>query len=176
METIKIRTDGKLLRSIKQIVFVVSISLTIFPQLFYWYGINSIPVFRDLSILLSALGLVTLVPFTIHTYLFSRFSPILYLKIRKKIIIFTRKFTKNIDDGTMVHSVSWKCRISDSKIVITLISRGLILNDSKTAKEFTEYVALNLLKFEDKEGEFIFTYGQTPLRYDGLEVIQNVQL
>ena len=176
MHWIKIRTDGKLIRTIKQGILLIGVSMTFIPQLFYWYGLKTIQMNQEICNLISLTGSLILVPFIVYTYIYSRYSPILYLKIRKKIIIFTREFTKKVDDGTMIHSVMWRCRITDNKIVITLYSRGLILNETKTAREFTEYVALNLLQFQNKEGEFIFTYGERPARFDGMEILNNVEL
>lgn len=104
-------------------------------------------------------------------FLLSRFSPIKILRIRKKLILFTRRFIKSKADGIWIYSVKWRYTVKGKKVIIDLYPNGLIENTADTGRKLSQCLGLSLYKYEEFDNKMRYIFQEYPKRYDGLELI-----
>ena len=129
MKRLKVRTDGKALRALKQAVFLAASLLILLPVPMLMgkrSGLAAAPAARRVLIGTSIAGSSLLLLFLSLTWLFSRYSPVGWLRIRKKLILFDRLFLKSEPDGTFLHSAEWEYEVKDGRTAVTLYPGGLV--------------------------------------------------
>lgn len=174
MKTLCLKTDGKAITLIKQLIVSVSLSLMILPTVVAISVGSNITVAPQIAEILHNMYLVgsyILVISIAIMALLSRYSPLSELAVRKKLILFTRLFIKMGDDGTMKHSVNWKYSVKDKNIVVELYPNGLVDDLAEIGRKLSEYLGKTLLEFEDMDGKAHYVFGAYSPRYDGMELM-----
>lgn len=172
MKTLRLKTDGTAVTTFKQIVLFMALVFISLPALIIFWG--DLTVAPELAKILSNMfttGISLLMGFTVMMILLSRYSPVKCLAIRKKLIVFTRLFIKPETDGMLFHSVKWKYAVKGRKIVIDLYPNGLVKDTADIGKKLSEYMGETLLKYEESDGKARYIFGNSPKRYDGLELM-----
>jgi hypothetical protein len=116
-------------------------------------------------------GLIWIVVELIFLYLLSSFSPVRALQLRKKLILFTYLLTKQVENAELLFSVEWHYERTGDKIIIELYANGLISDKANLGKQLSEFLRLDLLRFEEQTNKAVYTFGKTPERLNGLEVL-----
>ena len=172
-KTLRIKTDGSAARYGKQLIVVVSLAMVALPTAIATSGGSSIaPGAMRIccGIFLSGCGL--LAGFGAGTFLFSRFSPIPMLALRKRLILFDRMFLKSAEDGTILHSVYWDYAVDGNRYVIDLHANGLVSDMAVTGQKLSEYLDKMLLDYQETDGRARYVLGDVPERYDGIALLR----
>lgn len=146
---VKVRVNSSMMTSLKIFSVMLSLTIAILPRLVYVHGYKLFKLDAQPFLVTSRIGMILFFATICFIYLYSRFSPIKILKIRKKLILFTEQLTKQTEDGMLKHSVEWHYEISDKKITIKLFSNGLIPNKDNIGEQLSEYLRKNLRKKEE---------------------------
>ncbi|MTB36806.1 hypothetical protein [Streptococcus uberis] len=109
-------------------------------------------------------------------YLFSRYSPIKFLRIRKKLILFSEQLTKQTIDGKFKHSVEWHYITNKKTTIIELYSRGLVSDKKQLSIQLSEYLNENLLSYREFNNHIQLVFGEFPRRYNAMEILTNDKL
>lgn len=168
MKTIQLRTDGKAVEVLKQFILFDSIILILMPVLIWGSGSTATPGSHGVLPAMFISGTVVLGVSALMTWLYSKYSPIKSLKIRKNLIQFTRLFLKSETDGMLFHSVKWQYALQGKKTIIDLYPNGLVNDTAKTGKELAQFIDEPLLKYEESDRKARYTFGVAPKRYDGM--------
>lgn len=172
METLKLKTDGNSVTVFKQIALVTALLFTFLPFLIiFWSDLTVAPEVHKILYNMFATGVSLLMAFTVIMILLSKDSPVKWLAIRKKLILFTRLFIKPGTYGMLIHSVKWRYAVKGGKIVIDLYPNGLVKDTADIGKKLSEYLGETLLKYEESDGKARYTFGSSPKRYDGIELM-----
>lgn len=172
MRTLKLKTDGSAVTTIKQIILIMALLFTILPAfILYWSGLKVAPEVLEILLHMLATGISVLIIYGATMFLLSRYSPVKLLEIRKKLILFTRLFLKSETDGILIHSAKWQYAVEDKKIIIDLYPNGLINDTTDIGKKLSEYLGLPLYKCEESDGKTRFIFVKPPKRYDGIVLI-----
>lgn len=147
--------------------------LALLPQFIYWSVPKNIVLNPAPFFITSFVGAWLFLTSTTLIYLFSRFSPINWLKTRKKLVLFTEMLTKQIPDGKFMYSVEWRYQVKNDKILVELFSSGLVPDKAGLGIQLSEYLRLKLLKREELSDKTRYTFGNYPKRLDGMEVLTN---
>lgn len=173
MKSLKVRTNGESLRFVKQILFAVTLLIVVLPLIVHWGLSGILNLNRSLFTTIISGGFVVLFSNVLLLYLFSRYSCIPRLRLRKQLILFTRLFTTSKEDGFVMHSVKWKYQVKNDEIEIHLYSNALINDKAKTAGQLSEYIQANLIIFREEDNYVRYVFGSFPLRFNALEVLKN---
>lgn len=169
MHTLKIRTDGKIVTAMKQSLLFISLLSVIFPVIVNGSGVTAPPAIRRILQGMFLSGLVLLMTLALSTWLLSRFSPVGWLKIRKKLILFTRMFLRSEEDGFLRYYVWWLYGVVSGRIKVILYPNGLEKDTADIARRLSEYLGVSLLKYEEADMRAICIFGCPPERFDGLQ-------
>lgn len=173
--TILLRTDGSKATAAKQIILAILLSGILLPLLI------TFPVFRgNLTVApenvrrlvdMFVTGLCLLGVFVTVRILLSKYSPVKWLAVRKKLVLFTRLFVKPKISATLYHSVRWQYWLEDKKTAIDLYPNGLVEDTAGLGRKLSEYMGEELLKYEECNGKARYLFGNSPKRYDGMRLM-----
>lgn len=173
MNNLKIRTDGKVISTLKQALVLLSLMFIFIPAIAIAIvsgsGLTATPAIRRMLCAMFLFGLVLLIILVLSVWLLSRFSPVERLKIRKKLILFTRMFLHSEEDGLLRHSVRWQYSVKNGKITADLYPNGLEKDTADIGRRLSEYLGEPLLKYEESDGRARYIFGCAPERFDGIE-------
>ena len=170
MKRLKVRTDGKTLRAVKQTVFLAALLLILLPVLMLMgkgSGLTAAPAARRVLIGTSIAGSSLLLLSLSLTWLFSRYSPVGWLRIRKKLILFDRLFLKSEPDGTFLHSAEWEYGVKDGRTAVTLYPGGLVKDTPDIGRKLSQYLKEPVLEYRESDCWVRYLFGRPPERYDG---------
>ena len=169
MKNLRIHTNGKAVTVFKQLLLLISLMFISIPVIVSGSGSTAPPaIWRILRVMfLSGCALLTIL--TLSEWLFSRHSPVERLKIRKKLILFTRMFLHSEEDGLLLHSVRWQYGMENGRIIAILYPNGLEKDTADIGRRLSEYLGETLLKYEEYDGRACYVFGCAPERFDGLE-------
>ena len=173
MRTLKIKTDGSVVRFTKQLILIIALALVIVSTIIA-ISVGKAYVAPETAQILRTiffLGCCILAIFGITMFLVSRDSPIQLLALRKRLILFNRMFLKTEQDGMIVHSVCWKYAIAGEKFVIDLYANGLVPDMAIVGQKLSEYLDKKLLDYHESDGKARYVLGDTPKRYDGIALL-----
>lgn len=172
MRNLNLVTDGNAVKTVKQVILVIAIICICLPWLILiWSDYSVTPDLHRILTRVLFVGFNLLLGGLVMMILLSRYSPFKLLALRKKLILFTRTFTKSIDDGTMLHSVKWEYDITGKKISINLYSKGMVQDTAILGKKLSEYLGEVMLEYEELDGKTHYVFGQYPDRYNGIELV-----
>lgn len=173
MRTLKIKTDGSAVRFAKQLILIIAFALVIVSTAIAISVGNAYvaPETAQTLRIISSLGNCVLIAFGMTMFLISRDSPIRWLALRKRLILFDRMFLKTEQDGTIVHSVCWKYAIDGERFIIDLYANGLVPDMAIVGQKLSEYLDKKLLDYHESDGKARYVLGDTPKRYDGIALL-----
>lgn len=164
MHTLNIRTDGKVVTVLKQALLLLSLMFVFIPAIVSGSGLTVPPAICRMLQGMFLSGLVLfIVPVSVY-WLFSRFSPVKWLKTRNDLIRFTRMFLRSEEDGLLLHSVRWEYRVDNGNITIVLYPKGLEKDTADIGRRLSEYMGETLLKYEEGDGKASYILGGAPGR------------
>ncbi|MCM1253973.1 MAG: FtsK/SpoIIIE domain-containing protein [Clostridium sp.] len=169
MKGIKIRTDGKTATITKQLLLLMSLIFITIPAIAGRRGATASPAIRRMLQIMFVSGIALLTVLSLTVWLLSRYSPIKRLKIRKKIILFTRMFLHAEEDGVFLHCVRWRYSVENEKITVVLYPNGLEKDTADIGRRLSEYLGETLIKYEEHDNMARYIFGQTPQRFDAVE-------
>lgn len=172
MHTLRRRIDGKTVKTIKQVLLAIALLFTLLPILIiFWGNLTVAPPIINILYDMFIIGVWTLTALGLTAMLFSVYSPIKSLSIRKKLSEFDRTRINSISDGILTDSVKWKYKVDGKKIIIDLYPRGLITDTAVIGKKLSQYFEENLLKYAESDYKARYILGTSPERYDGIELM-----
>lgn len=169
MKNLKIRTTGKTITLFKQVLVMISLLLMVIPAIVSGSGLIATPAVQRILWITFFCGFGFLITLALTVWLLSRYSPVKPLKIRKKLILFTRMFLHSEEDGSLRHSVRWQYSVENGKITVILYPNGLEKDTSGIGRKLSEYLGKTLLKFEEWDGKACYIFGCPPERFDAME-------
>ncbi|MDE6664004.1 MAG: hypothetical protein K2K46_11790 [Lachnospiraceae bacterium] len=169
MKNLRIRTSGKAVTAFKQLLLLISLMFIFIPAIISGSGSTAPPAIWQILQAMFLSGFALLTVLVLAVWLLSRFSPVKWLKIRKKLILFTRMFLHSEEDGLLLHSVQWQYSIEDGKITVFLYPNGLEKDTADIGRRLSEYLRKPLLKYEESDGMARYVFGRAPERFDGME-------
>lgn len=173
MRNLKLHTDGKAVTALKQLLLFTALMLVVFPAIIITNGsgVTAPPVIRTVVYVMLVSGSVLLAVHILSAWLLSRFSPVMDLEIRKKLILFTRMFLHSEEDGFLLHSVRWRYSVENKKITVFLYPDGLEKDTADIGRRLSEYLSIPLLKYEESDGYACYVFGPLPERINAVEQI-----
>ena len=96
------------------------------------------------------------------------------LKVRKRLILFTRMFLHSKEDGALLHSVSWRYGVKDGRVTADLYPNGLEKDTADIGRKLSEYLGETLLSYTESDGMARYVFGCAPRRFDGMEKLAEV--
>lgn len=169
MKNLKIRTDGKAVKTMKQLLLLISLSFIAIFAIVSRSGLTATPATQRILQTMRFSGSAVLIALILTTYLLSRYSIVKSLKVRKKLIIFTRMFLHSKEDGIFLHSVRWKYDVKDGKIIAELYPNGLEKDTADIGWRLAQNLDKTLLKYEEFDGKARYVFGCTPQPFKGKE-------
>lgn len=169
MKNLRIFTNGKAVTALKQLSLLISLMFISIPAIASGSGLTASPAIRWMLRTMFNSGLSLLTAFVLAVWLLSRFSPIKHLRVRKKLILFTRMFLHSEEDGPFLHSVRWRYNVKDGKIIADLYPNGLEKDTADIGRKLSEYLGETLLKYEEFDSRARYILGSAPERFDGME-------
>lgn len=169
MRNLKIKTSGKAVTTLKQALLLISLMFIFIPIIVSGSGSTASPAIWWILRGMFSFGFALLTTLTLSEWLFSRFSPVKWLEIRKKLILFTRMFLHSEEDGIMLHSVRWQYSIENGNVTAILYPNGLEKDTADIGRRLSEYLGETLLKYEEDDGRARYVFGCAPERFDGME-------
>lgn len=176
MKKLQVKLNSEVVAPFKLIGTVLLLALTVLPTFIYTVAFDKFHLNGHLMLSLSTLGATLFSIEMISLFLYSRFSPIYGLQLRKKLILFTEQLTKQTKDGQLMHSVKWNYLCGDGKIIIELYARGLVTDTERLGIQLSEYLEENLLAYKELNTCVRYTFGESPKRLDGMEILKNGKL
>lgn len=153
----------------KQLLLLISLISMVIPAIANGSGLNATPaIWRTLRVMLAS-GSVLLTALALTVWLLSRFSPLKRLKVRKRLILFTRMFLHSKEDGVLLHSVRWRYSVKGGKITADLYPNGLEKDTADIGRRLSEYLGEMLLRYEESDGRAHYVFGRPSQRFDGME-------
>lgn len=153
MRHLQIRTSGKTITLFKQVLVMISLLLMVIPAIVSGSGLIASPAVQRVLWTTFFCGLGLLATLALALWLLSRYSPVKPLKIRKKLILFTRMFLRSEEDGVLRHSVRWQYSVENGKIMVILYPNGLEKDTAEIGRKLSEYLWMPLLKYEESDGK-----------------------
>lgn len=169
MKNLKIRTDGKTVTAIKQLLLLISLIFMAVPAIAWGSGSNTAPAIRRILQAMFLSGIASGVVLALTQGLLSRYSPVKQLKVRKKLILFTRMFLHSKEDGLLLHSVQWQYGVKNGKTTINLYPGGLEKDTADIGRRLSEYLGETILKYQEFDGRACYVFGHAPRRFDGIK-------
>lgn len=176
MKKLQVKLNSEVVAPFKLIGTVLVLALTILPTFIYIATFETFHLNGHLLLSISMLGATLFSIEMISLFLYSRFSPIDALQLRKKLILFTEQLTKQTKDGQLMHSVKWHYLCDDGKTTIELHARGLVTDTERLGIQLSEYLEENLLAYKELNHCVRYTFGKFPKRLDGMETLKNDKL
>lgn len=174
MKQLRIRVSNSEKTQLIAVLMVVALSMTVLPLFINWKLPN---LFPSRSLLIIALvGSVIESTCIVGTILYSRFSPIRSLRLRKKLIRFTEMLTRQVEDGKMKYSIEWRYKVDGNKTVIEFLSGGLVADKRMVAKQLQEFLRADLLKYVEHNNYVQLTLGTASKPLNGIEVLLDDKL
>ncbi|EAD6024614.1 hypothetical protein E1309_07820 [Listeria monocytogenes] len=176
MKKLQVKLNSEVAAPFKLIVTVLLLALTVLPTFIYIVTFDTFHLNGHLLLSISTLGATLFSIEMISLFLYSRFSPIDALQLRKKLILFTEQLTKQTKDGQLMHSVKWRYLFGDGNIIIELYARGLVADTERLGIQLSQYLNENLLSYKELNHCVRYTFGEFPKRLDGMEILKNDKL
>lgn len=169
--TVELKTDGKAVSGFKQVLLAIALSCAFLPLLLLSQisrsGLAAAPEAVKILSGVFYTGIGMLMAYAMAMLLLSTGSPIRFLAMRKKLILFTRLFITPKMDGTLYQSVRWQYATEGRKAVVDLYPNGLVSNTADIGRRLAQYMGENMLKYEESDHKARYTFGPPPKRYDG---------
>ncbi len=169
MRKTKILTDGKVIRALKQGGLLLSLMLISISAIASGSGLTAPPAIRRILQAMFISGVALLTVLISSGWLLSRFSPVERLKIRKKLILFTRMFLHSEEDGFFLHSVLWQYSVENGRITVDLYPNGLEKDTADIGRRLSQYLWKPLLKYEEYDGMARYIFDRPPERINAME-------
>ncbi|EQA3577866.1 hypothetical protein ACX1Q2_001384 [Enterococcus faecalis] len=174
MKQLRIRVSNSEKTQLMAMLMVVALAMTLLPLFINSKLPNLFPA-RSLFTLAS-IGAVIEFMCIVVTVLYSRFSPIRSLRLRKQLIRFTEMLTKQVEDGKMKYSIEWRYKFDNNKTVIEFFSGGLVSDKKVVARQLQEFLRADLLKYIEHNNHVQLILGTAPKSLNGIEVLLNDKL
>lgn len=171
MRNLQIKTSGKAITLFKQAFVMISLLLIVIPTIISGSGLTAPPAIWQILQAMFLSGIVSLACLALMVWLLSRYSPVKWLKIRKKLILFTRMFLHSEEDGILLHSVRWQYSVKDGKITVILYPNGLEKDTADIGRRLSEYLWRPLLKYEESDGNACYAFDRLPERINAIEMM-----
>lgn len=172
MHTLQRKTDGTAIKTIKQMILAMGLLLTVLPVFAIWGSDSTVtPVIATMLLNMFIAGISILMAVAIIAILFSRYSPIELLAIRKNIMLFDKRFLKSISEDAFIYSAKWKYAIKNNKIIIDLYPNGLVHDTADIGKRLAQNLYKILLKYEESDYKIRYIFGSYPDRYNGIALL-----
>lgn len=169
MKNLRIHTDGKAVTALKQFLLFLSMISVCLPVIVSGSGLTAPPAIRRMLQDTFIFGIVLLITLALAVWLSSRYSPVKRLKIRRKLILFTRMFLHSKEDGAFLHSVRWRYSVKNGKITADLYPNGLEKDTADIGGRLSEYLGEVMLKYEESDGMARYIFGRIPQRFNGVD-------
>lgn len=169
MRNLKIYTDGKVVTVLKQALLLISLMFIVIPAIVSGSGANAPPAIRRILQGMFLLGIALLIALSMAVWLLSRFSPVGWLKSRKKLILFTRMFLHSEGDGFLRHFVQWQYNVENGKLTVILYPKGLEKDTADIGWRLSQYLWRPLLKYEEDDGRACYVFERLPERFNAIE-------
>lgn len=169
MKKLKIYTDGKAVTTLKQFLLLVSLACIFISAIVGGSGLTAPPAIRRMLQVMLLSGIVLLAFLALTVWLLSRFSPVKRLKVRKKLILFTRMFLHSEEDGFLLHSVRWQYSVKNGMVTVILYPDGLEKDTADIGRRLSEYLWRPLLKYEESDGRACYVFDRPPERINAIE-------
>lgn len=173
--TIQLWTDGSKATAVIQIMLAMALLCALLPPLTIFLisrsSLTAAPEVIRILLGIFATGISLLGIFAVVGILLSKHSPVKWLAVRKKLVLFTRLFIKPKISATLYHSVRWQYWLEGGKTVIDLYPNGLVEDTAGLGRKLSEYVGEELLKYEECNGKARYLFGDSPKRYDGMRLM-----
>lgn len=173
--TIQLRTDGSKATAVIQVMLTMVLLCVLLPPLTLFLisrsSLTAAPEVIQILLVIFATGSILLGIFAVVGILLSKHSPVKWLAVRKKLVLFTRLFVKPKISATLYHSVKWRYWLEDKKTVIDLYPNGLVEDTAGLGRKLSEYMGEELLKYEECSGKARYLFGDSPKRYDGMRLM-----
>ncbi|HAZ0637585.1 TPA: hypothetical protein J0T04_000308 [Enterococcus faecium] len=174
MKQLRIRVSNSEKSQLMAMLMVVALAMTLLP-LFINSKLPNLFPSRSLLTIASMGAVIEFVCIAV-TVLYSRFSPIRSLRLRKQLIRFTEMLTKQVEDGKMKYSIAWRYKVYSDKTVIQFFSGGLVLDKRAVAKRLQEFLHLELLEYAEHNNYVQLILGTAPNPFNGIEVLLDDKL
>lgn len=173
MKNLKLRTDGSAVRTFKQLLLAISLAFISLPLFISFFGGKIFsPAIATLIANMFLTGASLLMAFGAAMALLSKYSPVRWLAVRKKLVLFTRLFINPKTDGTLYQSVRWQYAANGKNTIIDLYPNGLVGDTAGMGMKLSQYFGENLLKYEETDGKARYILGNPPKRYDGIGLME----
>ena len=172
MKNLKIYTDGKAVTALKQLLLLISLMFIFIPAIASRSSLTAAPVIGQMLQAMFLSGSVLLAFLGLSVWLLSRFSPVKWLRIRKKLILFTRMFLHSEEDGFLLHSVRWQYSVKNGKVTVILYPNGLEKNTEDIGRRLSEYLCSPLFKYEESDGRACYVFERPPERINAIEEME----
>lgn len=169
MRKLKIYTDGKAVTVLKQALVFLSLELMAIPAIVRGSGLTAPPAIRRILQGMFLSGFVLFITLAVMIWLFSPFSPVKWLGIRKELILFTRRFLHSEGDGFLRYFVRWKYSVENGKVTAVLYPRGLEKDTADIGRRLSECLVKPLLAYEEDDGRACYVFGLPPERFNAME-------
>lgn len=169
MRKLKIYTDGKVVTVLKQALVLLSLELMAIPTIVRGSGFTAPPAIRQILQGMFSSGLVLFITLAVMIWLFSPFSPLEWLRIRKELIIFTRMFLHSEGDGFLRYYVQWRYSVENGKVTVILYPKGLEKDTADIGRRLSQRMLKPLLKYEEGDGMACYVFGCPPERFNAME-------
>lgn len=174
MKRLRIRVSNTEKMQWMVMIMLVAFSMMLLPLFINWKLPNLFPT--KLLLTITLMGVVIESVCIVGTILYSRFSPIRSLRLRKQLIRFTEMLTKQTEDGKMKYSIEWRYKTDTNKTVIEFFSGGLVSDKKVVAKQLQEFLRADLLKYIEHNNHVQLILGTAPKSLNGIEVLLNDKL
>ncbi len=169
MRNLRIYTDGKAVTTLKQVLLLISLMFIVIPTIAGGSGATAPPAIQRVLQAMFLSGLALLITLALSVWLVSRFSPVKRLKLRKRLILFTRMFLHSEVDGVLNHFVQWQYSIENGEVTVILYPKGLEKDTADIGRRLSEYLWRPLLKYEEGDGMACYVFGCPPKRINAIE-------
>lgn len=176
MKKLQVKLNSEVVAPFKLFGTVLVLTLTVLPTFIYVVTFDTFHLNGHFLLSISTLGTTLFIIEMISLLLYSRFSPIKGLQLRKKLILFTEQLTKQTKDGQLMHSVKWHYLCNGGNTIIELYARGLVPDTQRLGIQLSEYLNENLLAYKELNNCVRYTFGKFPKRLDGMEILKNDKL
>lgn len=171
MRNLRIYTDGKAVTALKQFLLLISGMFILIPAIGNGSGATLPPAIRRMLSVMFFSGITILITLILSVLLFSRFSPVERLKIRKELVLFTRMFLDSKKDGIFLHFPWWKYSVENGKITVDLYLRGIEEDTDKIGQQLSQNLWKELREYKKSDSGARYIFGESPERINAIEEI-----
>lgn len=169
MKNLRIYTDGKAVTTLKQSLLLISLMFMVIPAIARGSGTTAAPALWRILQAMFLSGFALLTALALAVWLLSRFSPVKWLKIRKRLILFTRMFLPSEKDGQLLHCVRWQYSVEDGEITVKLYPDGMKVDTADIGRRLSQCLWRPLRDYEESDSGARYIFGDPPERFDGIE-------